>query len=69
VISTFGDLLRAKQIPQVYREKIGQTHTLIVHGVIPSPETPLIWMVKHFCFADGFVYIVMAEIGKQVSTE
>ena len=66
---TLASLAGAPQIPAKYQGKIGPEYTLIIHGIAPSGDTPLQWLVEHFCHADGFVYIALAANGKLVSTD
>eukprot|EP01096_Ripella_sp_DP13-Kostka_P009381 TRINITY_DN3608_c0_g1_i1.p1 TRINITY_DN3608_c0_g1~~TRINITY_DN3608_c0_g1_i1.p1 ORF type:complete len:290 (+),score=106.35 TRINITY_DN3608_c0_g1_i1:64-870(+) len=66
---TLASLAGAPQIPAKYRGKIGPEYTLIIHGIAPPADTPLNWLVEHFCHADGFVYIALAANGKLVSTD
>jgi len=36
-------------------------HQPVIHGIVPPPETPIVWLAYHCAHPDNFLYITLVK--------
>ncbi len=39
--------------------------SVVVHGVSPAPETPLLWLMENCSHPDGFLHIIVKDLSNE----